>query len=244
MTRRLPAILVAVVGVLAAVPARGGWGIVDLDVGAKAMGQGNLWTAPTDLPAYLGNQDWAFDNTRAGWAAGAGIYAQLRLWKALGLEVDFLIDQSRLQETPLDRQTWLLTARSVNLRIPLLLQGILPLPGVRLGVSLGPEFVIPLKTEALQSNPPLLYQDYDFQVDGTFATMLTMGLQVTPVILGHITIPIDLRASYNLTQPKDYEGRVTVHQRASGVRDLTQGFTLHLQNTWEFRLCLGVGYAF
>ncbi|MBP7125962.1 hypothetical protein KBD49_06325 [Myxococcota bacterium] len=244
MKRRLLGWILVVAGMLPALPVRAGWGIVDLEIGAKAMGQANLWTAPTDLPAYLGNQDWAFDNTRAGWAAGAGIYAQVRLWKALGLKVDFLVDQSRLQETPLEGQAWLLTARALNLRIPVLVQGILPLPGVRLGVSLGPEFVIPLKTEALQSNPPPLWQNYDFRVDGTVSTMLTMGLQITPVILGHWTIPIDLRASYNLTQPGDYEGRVTVHERASGVRDLTRGFTLHLQDTWEFRLCLGVGYAF
>lgn len=244
MTRPIPSWLLLGLFLLGALPAQAGWGIVDLEIGAKAMGQANLWTAPTNLPAYLGNQDWAFDNTRAGWAAGAGIYAQLRLFKSLGLEVDLLVDQSRLQETPLEGQTWLLTARAINLRIPVLLQGILPLPGVRLGVSLGPEVVIPLKTEALQSNPPLDSLHYDFRVDRTVATLWTMGIQVTPVLLGHWTIPIDLRASYNLTQPKDYEGRVTVHERASGVKDLAQGFTLHLENTWEFRLCLGVGYAF
>lgn len=243
MDRRIVVSLALLAALALPVPASAGWGIVDLEVGAKGVAGANIWTDPTDLPAYLGGQDWAFDKLRAGWGAGAGVYAQLRLFKYLGLEMDVLFEQSQLQETPLDGQTWLLVARAVNARIPILVQAILPLQYVRIGLGLGPEFVVPIKTKAIQQNP-IPGNNYDFKIADTTATMLTVGINITPVIAGHVTIPIDLRASYNLTQAKDYEGRVTVHTRNSGVPRVDEGFTLKLENTWDFRLLLGVGYAF
>jgi hypothetical protein len=250
VTRRFAlaaATLAAAVLLALPAPARAGWGVIDLELGAKGIAGANLWTDPSDLPAYLLGQDWAFDKARAGWSAGAGIYAQLRVLKFLGLEVDFLVEEGQLKETPLDGHTWTLTAWDLHMRIPILLQGILPLPGVRIGVGLGPEFVIPLKTEARQANRvpyPDDYANYDFRIQEKVSTLLAMGINITPVIAKHYTIPIDIRASYNLTQPKGYEGRVAVHTRTSGVKDLSKGFTLRLQDTWDFRLLLGFGYAF
>lgn len=244
MERRFLAPVLLLATLVLPAPALAGWGIVDLEIGAKGGAGGSVWTEPTHRPDYLDGQDWAFSRQRGGWNAGAGLYAQLRVLKFLGLEVDLLVQQTQLGETPLDGSTWRLTAKSLNLHLPILIQGILPLPGVRLGLGIGPEFVFPLRTQALQSNTPAEFAGVPFKVDSKIATLLTIGLNITPTI-GPVSIPIDLRASYNASQPKDFEGRVTVNSDDNGDRKvLPNGFTVHHQDTWDFRLLLGVGYSF
>jgi hypothetical protein len=225
------------------VPALAGWGIVDFEIGAKGGAGGTLWTEPSRLPLYLGGQDWAFGAQRGGWSGGAGLYAQLRVLKCLGLEADFLVEQALIRETPLEGYSWKLTAKSVSLHIPILLQGILPLPGIRIGLGIGPEFVVPVQSKAEQSNPPLNYTGYPFKVEAQKATFLTIGLNLTPTI-GHLSIPVDLRASYNLSQSKNFEGRVTVNKNTQGQKDVSKGFTIKYGDTWDFRLLVGLGYAF
>jgi hypothetical protein len=239
MNRRIAPAIALLLALALPVPAFAGWGIVDLEIGAKGGAGGTLWTKPTNQPAYLGNQDWAFSQRRGGWSGTGGLYVQLRLLKCLGIEVDALIEENRIRETPLSGSTWELTAKAITLHVPVLIQGLLPLPGVRIGIVAGPEFVFPVSTSALQSTPPLNYTAYPFKVDSKFATYLTVGLNITPTI-GHLSIPVDLRASYNLTQSSKYEDRVTWNS----VADLTKGFTIHYQDTWDFRLLIGLGYSF
>ncbi len=243
MKRTAIASLLLLVGLALPVPALAGWGLVDFEIGAKGGAGGTLWTQPNRLPSYLLGQDWAFGPQRGGWSGGAGLYAQLRLLKALGLEIDFLFEQGQIRETPLSGSSWKLTAKSVEMHIPILVQGILPLPGIRIGLGIGPEFVVPIQSSAEQSGQPLDYRGYKFKVDTVSATYLTIGLNLTPTI-GHLSIPIDLRASYNLTQSKNYENRVTVNKNAAGLQDIKEGFTIHYQDTWDFQLLIGLGYSF
>jgi hypothetical protein len=243
MSRNILAVLVAAIVVALSPSANAGWGIVDLEIGVKGGAHGNIWTEPEDLPLYLGGQDWAFGGLRGGYGGGGGIYAQLRLWKALGLEIDILVDETRMSETPIDGQTWRVTARALNLRIPILVQGILPLPGIRLGVVVGPEFVVPLTTWAEQSNQ-VPGVSYPFEVDSRVSTLITTGLNFTVALGAGVTLPIDLRASYNLTQPRDYEGRVEVFKDDRGRTNLAEGIRVTYQDTWDFRLMIGVGYGF
>jgi hypothetical protein len=237
MERRIAPTIALLIALALPVPAFAGWGIVDLEIGAKGGAGGTLWTKPTSQPANL--QDWAFSKRRGGWSGTGGLYVQLRLLKCLGIEVDALIEENRIRETPLTGENWELTAKAVTLHVPVLIQGLLPLPGVRIGVVAGPEFVFPISTSAVQSSPPLNYQGYDFKVDSKFATFLTVGINITPTI-GHLSIPVDLRASYNLTQSPKYEDRVTWNSAG----DVAKGFTIHYQDTWDFRLLIGLGYSF
>ncbi len=241
MERRIATGIALMIALALPAQAFAGWGLVDLEIGAKGGAGGTLWTKPTSQPAYLMSQDWAFSQRRGGWSGTGGLYVQLRLLKCLGIEVDALVEESRIRETPWTGSSWELTAKAVTMHVPVLVQGLLPLPGVRIGVVVGPEFVFPMSTSAQLSNapPPGVPTPYPFKVDSKFATFLTVGINITPTI-GHLSIPVDLRASYNVTQSSKYDDRVAWNSPG----DIAKGFTIHYQDTWDFRLLVGLGYAF
>jgi len=108
----------------------------------------------------------------------------------------------------------------VDLRIPLLVKGVLPLPGIRLALIIGPEFVIPLKTEAAMDAP--VSTAFDFKVESSFRTLLTFGLDMV------VELPIDLRFFYNPSQPSDWSDRVELISSVPGAVDR---LTIQYQNS-------------
>lgn len=252
----LPIVAVAFLGLMLARPASAvaSWGgVVDLEFGLKGMGGYNHWTKPADGPYDLANQDVAFSNTRGGYGAGGGLYVQLRFFRYLGLEIDLLFEDDLLWEHPLADHDWQITARRVNLRIPMMIQGVLPLPGVRLALGIGPEFVVPLSHWTQQSDAPSSMREFQFKSDSTTTTRLTFGLNITVKLWRGIMLPIDLRASYDPAQPSDWQDRVGVPpscaagQAVACARDLYDpavGFRLHQRNTWDFRMLIGLGFDF
>lgn len=231
-------------------------GVFDLEFGLKGMGGYNHWTKPDDGPYELLHQDVAFSNDRGGYGAGGGLYVQMRFFKYLGLEIDFLFEDDRIWEHPLDGYDWQTTARRVNLRLPILVQAVLPTRTVRIAVGIGPEFVVPIRTWAEQSavdELPASVRDYRFRSDSKTTTRLTFGLNIAIKLWRGITLPIDLRASYDPGQPDDWTGRVEPPPSCANLRsaacardlyDPAIGYKLHQRNDWDFRLLLGLGFDF
>ena len=182
MKRHVATACLALAALCLPVPALAGWGIVNLEIGAKGGAGGGLWNAPTRLPTYVADSDQGFSKQRGGWGGGAGLYAQLRLLKCLGLEIDVLVDETRIREHPLDDYDWMIYAKSLNLHLPIMLQGILPLPGIRIGLGVGPEFVWPLKTGTYQEDQGQAwtahpeFQGFRFSADSEMSTRLVFGL--------------------------------------------------------------------
>lgn len=261
MSRR--ANLLASLGLLAAVlvacPTRAdaSWGgVFDLEFGLKGMGGYDHWTKPDDGPYEVLHQDVAFSNDRGGYGAGGGLYIQMRFFKYLGLEIDFLFEDDLLWEHPLDGYDWKTTARRVNMRLPILVQAVLPTRTVRIAVGIGPEFVIPLKTWAEQSSVdelPVALRDFKFGADAKTTTRLTFGLNIAIKLWRGITLPLDLRASYDPAQPDAWTDRVSVPASCAAgqwsacgrdVYDPAIGYKVHQRNDWDFRLLLGLGFDF
>lgn len=249
----LPVVLIAVTTVWSSRADASWGGVFDLEFGLKAMGGYDHWTKPNDGPYDTLDQDVAFSNVRGGYGVGGGLYVQMRFFKYLGLEIDFLFEEDLIWEHPLAGLDWQTTARRLNLRLPILVQAILPLPGVRLALGIGPEFVVPLKTWAEQSDVPTGMRDIKFQSDAPTTTRLTFGLNIAIKLWRGITLPIDLRASYDPGQPKDWSDRVSVPDscaagdwRACGddLYDPAIGYKVHQRNTWDFRMLLGLGFDF
>src|SRR5439155_13135069 len=69
------------------------------------------------------------------------------------------------------------------------------------------------------------------------STMLTTDLGLTLELPAHLEVPVDLRASKNLSQESDWLKRVDV-STAAGT------YTVNAQNSWDFRLSVGLGYSF
>jgi len=251
---RLAPMTIAAAMILAAAPDARAWNIVNLAVGAKGMVGGNLWTQPENIPP----SEIGFTDARGGYGGGGGVFAEVRVIKYIALEVDLLWERNNIWENqswhvgPFTFQTTT-HARATTMRIPILVKGILPLGGVRLGLGLGPEFVVPLSTSAdVDYKQANMVQDPNlFHVTADWATMLTVDLDITICLWKGLHLPIDLRASYNLTQSKDWNDRVSWTRNGQPIPenqvkpgDMPDGFQVNYQNSWDFRLLLGLGYEF
>ncbi len=226
---------------LAAVPAHAR--IVEVSAGVKGTVGGNLWTEPDAAPA----SEIGFTEARGGVGAGGGLYAEARFIRFLALELDVLFEWDSLWE----HQTWwwgktTTKAEAVNLRIPMLVKGVLPLDGVRLSLGIGPEFVIPLASRGEISVPSGVVTSPFFRVRTRTSTMVTMEAGVTVSLGLGLVLPIQIRAAYNATQPSAWADRVALYK---GGKEVTlpstfDTFSLLYQNSWDFRLLAGLGYEF
>ncbi len=217
--------------------------IVEVSAGVKGTVGGNLWTRPDATPA----SEVGFTEARGGVGAGGGVYAEARFIRFLALELDLLFEWDSLWE----HQNWwwgktTTKAEAVNLRIPLLVKGVLPLGAVRLSLGLGPEFVVPLSSRGELSLPTGVVTSPLFKVHTKTSTMITMDLGVTVALGWGLVLPINLRAAYNATQPSAWADRVTLYKNGQVVKvpSTFDSFSLLYQNSWDFRLLAGVGYEF
>lgn len=212
--------------------------IVEFSFGAKMTVGGNIWTHPSDTPP---DTDIGFSETRGGWGIGGGVSGEIIFVKYIGLMTEFLFEKNYLWENDTIYKNgyeidFTPKASAVFLRIPILIRGYLPLPGIRLSIGLGPEFVVPLSSSATLEKARTVITPKDmFKVKTKTSTMLTMDFGMAIHIWNGLIVPINIRGSYNLTQPKSWLDRVDLHPG-------NEGFTLLYQNSWDLRLLLGLGY--
>ncbi len=217
--------------------------VVEVSAGVKGTVGGNLWTQPDATPA----SEVGFTEARGGVGAGGGVWAEARFLRFLALELDLLFEWDSLWE----HQTWwwgktTTKAEAVNLRIPVLVKGVLPLGAVRLSLGLGPEFVVPLSSKGELSLPSGIVTRPFFKVRTKTSTMVTMEAGVTVALGLGLVLPIQIRAAYNATQPSAWADRVTLYKNGQVVKipSTFDTFSLLYQNSWDFRLLAGLGYEF
>jgi hypothetical protein len=238
-----PRILAALVSsaLLLALPGPAAAGeLLDFSIGAKGGGGGDVWLTPESVPAWAGSQDF-FTTTRGGWSYGGGVFAELRVLKYLGLEVDFLFFAHTIKQDTTRRVGGVAVLETeerfewTSLRIPILVKGVLPLGMVRLWLGLGPEIAVPLTASA--SLDKAIQAEFHTRTgtDVYLATALGLVIEVGP-----IGIPIDLRFSWNATQPRKYDDLVQVELDQNVVRAVT----VRASNTVDARLLIGVAYEF
>jgi len=226
---------------LLAAPGRAAAGeLFDFAVGAKGGGGGDVWLTPDGVPLWAESQDF-FTTTRGGWSYGGGIFAEMRVLKFIGLEVDFLFFAHTIkQET--DRRVGGVKVLSTeerfewtSMRIPILVKGVLPLGIVRLWLGIGPEIAVPLKASASLDQAIQAKFRTKTETDVYLATALGIVVSVGP-----IGIPIDLRFSWNATQPRGYDDLVQVEVQDAVLRSVR----VRASNTIDARLLVGLAYEF
>ena len=211
-------------------------------LGVKGTGGANVWTEPTGV---FGNQEVFYAKARAGAAGGAGLWFEARFVRYLAIEADLIYEWDSIWETATFNGIVKVATAAVrhNLRIPLLVKGVLPLPGFRMTLGVGPEWVVPIGTDALKTTtlPPqvVLQNQIDFAVTAPTSTMLTLALGFVVELPFNLRMPIDLRASYNLGQSKAYSDRAKLVTTGTDV-----SVKLDYENSWDFRFQLGLGYEF
>lgn len=217
--------------------------VVSVVAGVKGTVGGNLWTKPDATPAM----EIGFTEPRGGVGAGGGVFVEARFIEFLALEMDLLFEWDSLWEH--QRWWWGQTttkAEAVNLRIPLLVKGVLPLGVVRLSLGLGPEFVLPLTSKGELRVPSGVVTNSFFTVRTKTSTMITLETGVSISLGLGFVVPIHVRAAYNVTQPQAWSDRVTLYRDGQKVTIPTpfDTFSLLYQNSWDFRLLAGLGYEF
>lgn len=216
-----------------------------VSVGAKGQIGGNYLTDPKDAPS------WApiFEDGAGGIGGGGGLYAEFRVLEGhLGLEFDVLFESNKnwasMEYNNVVDTDWITRFKTV--RMPLLVEGSLEGDRTRVSLGVGPEFVVGIAastdievtegSQYVQSSDLATMKD-NFHGKKQTDTFLCAGLGLAFKVW-KLAITLDLRYSYNLTQPDKYTDRVSVEQ-VSG--DLYSISTI-ASSTMDMRILLGIAY--
>lgn len=220
-------------------------GPVEGTVGAKGFLGGNLFSTPSELPNGYDGIGFAGNAGGMGW--GAGIYGEARFVKFVGLELGLTYDSSTLlRNVDLNVNGVLLKVReqvdTKSLRIPILVKGILPVPFGRLAAFFGPELVRPSSVSASNEITNNDQAQLQTKINGIEknSTMMTMGMGLTIELPAKLELPIELRASKNMSQDAEWAKRVDLVFNGNALTS----YGVRSQNSWDFRLGVGLGYRF
>ena len=203
-----------------------------LEGGVKGYGAGNIWVEPDNCPPTIG-----FTETTAGWAAGVGPFVEARFFKYAALDIELLFAWDRMIEK--DTIGWRkvkFTAKMFDLKIPILLKGVLPFPGVKLSLGTGPVIEYPLSVK-MATNPDVISL---MDAEEAFSVLWAINLGIDIKLYRGLRLPIDIRASYNISQPAEYKDRVTLSLNGNSVTRIT----IKYQNTWELGMLMGLAWEF
>lgn len=205
---------------------------LNIESGVKGAVGGDLWVAADNSPSL---SNMAFTETTGGFAGGVGPFVELRFIKFIALDTEFLFGWDQVIEKDTNNGVKIkFTAKAFSFKIPILLKGVLPLPGVKLSLGTGPilEFPISGTGEVDQTI------SMKFNVKTRFSVLWAVELGMDVKLSRHFRLPIGFRAAYNLSQPSSYGDRVKFNMAGNRLKSMDMNY----QNTWEFRLLMGVAY--
>ena len=202
----------------------------DLRVGAKGGVTGNLWGAPDGAPRTPGaSAGWQKDLMYVG--GGAGLLLEAHALQFLALEIDVLYQTNAFLENINGDQAHIYT-RYNQVRLPLLVKGVLPLGATELSLGVGPEFTFGTKAW-LDTDGMVNPSGFDaVSVNDTFVD-LDLGVTFR---VWKLAIPLSLRTGFNLSQPKQWTKRFDTFSATRLV--------VKASETYQFSLLLGVAYVF
>jgi hypothetical protein len=237
-TKHLVAVAVSFVSLLT-VNAALAVSLTDSTAGAKILAGADVWSTPSN--AGNAGDSVGFGGNAGGISYGLAGYYELRIIKLIGLEADIAYQHGSFHRNVTFNDIYKFT-ETVTLnswRLPLLAKLNLPLPLGRAWFGLGPEFTIAQSSSAKveQTSGPApgaaLPVARTHDVKPTYGT-LGIGLVFEMPGTG-IEVPIEFRASKNLSQPDSYAERVSLN---------ATGYDVRAESSWVYRLGVGLGFSF
>lgn len=212
---------------------------LEWSVGVKGGGGVDLWLAPDNAPDWT-NVAPLFSDDTTGWSYGGGPFAELRILTYLAFEIDVLFfEQERVEETAWSVGPGRIDTRLrwTGLRVPILVKGVLPLGATRLWLGAGPEVAVGITSSTevdVRENPTTPPPNITSHTvtDVYFLTTLGAAFALDP-----LTLTLEARVAYNLTQPADFRDRVDYDE---AVREMS----LRAASTLDMRLLVGLAYDF
>lgn len=214
----------------------------ELRAGAKGSFTGNLYYEPDNA---LPNSELFWGDTQFYIGGGGGLFAELILLKYIGLEVAVLYEANALTfKEDLSGFEYDYNTRYKQIRVPVLVKGVLPMGNAEISLGVGPEFVIGLDASV----------DFDYHTITTPEIIAALGRAYSAekasdtfldvdfgvnIKVWKLIIPISLRVGFNLTEPSAYEDRVELTNVSGEWRAKVRAI-----ESYHFTLMAGVGYVF
>ena len=210
--------------------------LIDHSAGLKLLAGADVWSTPANVPAADQNV-LGFSGNAAGIGYGAMPYYELRILKLLGAEAGINYEHASFHRNlTLNGADYRETITLNSWRLPLLAKLNIPLGLGRLWFGLGPELTIAQsstnKAELVSSGAPV-GNTTTHDVKPTYFTG-GLGLVIELPLIG-VEIPVEFRASKNLSQPDNYADRVT---------KVGEGDIVRAESSWVYRLGAGLGFQF
>lgn len=209
-------------------------------LGVKALLGGSVWSTPADIPG--GYEGIGFAGSGGGFGYNGAVYGELRIAEYLGLELDLGYDHTTLRRqvtynsvVDVDEKVTL-----AGFRGALLVKGIVPTSFGRFWVGLGLEQVSGNDVDAALDAEGGVDVKTKIYAKDKSSRMLAMGLGVVVHAGELIEIPVELRASKNLSQDAAWEDRVALDMVGANLRS----YEVTAQSSWDFRLGVGIGARF
>jgi len=214
----------------------------ELRAGAKGCFTGNLYYEPENA---LPNSEPFWGDTQFYIGGGGGLFVELNLLKFIGLEVDVLYEANALTfKEDISGFEYDYNTRYRQVRIPLLVKGVLPMGNAELSLGVGPEFVVGLDASVdfdyhTVATPEIkaALKEY-YKAEKASDTFLDLDLGVN-IKVWKLFIPVSLRVGFNLTEPSDYEDRVELTNVGGNWHAKVRAI-----ESYHFTLMAGVGYVF
>lgn len=228
-TKHLVAVASSAV-VLLSVEAAFAVSLTDSSAGAKVLAGADVWSTPSNAPAEGGTLGFA--GNAGGFSYGLAGYYELRIIKLIGLEADVAYQHGSFhRNVTLNGIKFTETLTINSWRLPILAKLNLPLPLGRAWFGLGPEFTIASSSSVeTTGGVPVGAVTRTSDKKPTYGT-LGLGL-VFEIPATGIEVPIELRASKNLSQPDSWNDRFEADRAVKA------------ESSWVYRLGVGLGYSF
>ena len=247
MRFRLVCVLVFVVSALALPNATRAEGIMQWSVGVKGGGLGLAWLEADSMPPGL-DAFPLFDGSRAGWGYGGGVFWELRLFEYLAFEMDLFFFHHVIKEDSSlsggagkseERLEW------TTIQTTLLVKGVLPVGMVRLWLGTGPEFAGAITSEATfeMKRGAVAADTVTFSTKEVVSVYWTVAMGIA-IEVGPVSIPIELRFNYNLTQPAAWDGRIDATWSATPGGGGKVAAEFRTEDSLSGGLLVGVAYEF
>lgn len=222
----------------------------ELRVGVKGGFTGSLYDEP-EVPAYY-EVDSAWGDTQFYIGGGAGLFVEANFFGFVGLAVEFWYQNNSYKfglEYPNGTFEYDYITRFQQIRIPILVKLTVPMGVAELNIGIGPEFVIGTKAHVeidIKSSNPFVDEEasqktlesiYDAETVNATCLDLELGLNFK---VWKLIIPVTFRAAFNLSQPEDWEDRVSYElDQTTLVKAKVKAV-----ESYQFSLLIGVGYVF
>jgi hypothetical protein len=236
---------------------------IELTVGVKAGGGGELWTAPTDVSVMDPGDGTQFDiplfnEARGGYNYSIGLFTEARVFGYFALELGMIMTRRTLVEDTTFTYTDPNAGRVSKTksheevtwgtwRFPVMAKFLVPVRSSAIWVGVGIEYSKGMYASTVfdVTGDPLKGKRKDFteflavERDDLY---VTWGAGILVRASHNLHIPIEMRFGYNTRQPSSYFDRAEFDQLPNEGGNYPTRMTINARDSFYGEILIGVSY--